>query len=88
MEDLLVKNIKSQLSKKALDAITIDYDNVCNCCSSYRTPRATLGKPEYDNDFNTYVYEDILIYVNKQLPFNRELVTTQLNSLLNEEYSN
>ncbi|GAB6084742.1 hypothetical protein [Alkaliphilus crotonatoxidans] len=84
MEDILIKSVKSHLSEKKADSITIDYDNVCNCCSSYKTPRAKLGKPEYDNNFNTYVYEDILFYVNKQLLFNKELVTSQLSSLLDE----
>lgn len=77
-----LKAIKEYLKGKGVHAITIDYRNVRNCCSSYRSPFIKLGEPKQRAGYYTYTYEGITLYLNHALTYNQMLVDRLLSQLI------
>lgn len=81
MESGEIEVIKGLMAGKGINSITIDITKSKGCWATYALPSVMMGKPADKEVFNLYEFEGLTIYLNKGLPFSRELIIQQLKRL-------
>jgi|GEM_PF-1049525 len=76
--------VKEYLYQKNVQDIYVEMDNKGGCCTGpVFVPEVKLGKPEYVNMYDSFVKEDITVYLPKKaLNGDTENVSIKLRNIL------